>query len=109
MTKRRNTAPKAPLSPVLAEELDSIQEEMLKLVHHLRLADQRLWGDLEGVPDELQAAAVVLHDATEAFNALHNRLDVFNVRLADLRHGLGWRERMRTEMHLAVPAEETRQ
>lgn len=99
---RRNTASaKAQTAPASLEafrELDAIQTALLTLVGHFRLADQRLYGDLAGVPDEFQPAAIVLHDATEALDALHARLDTVNVLMADLRHGPGWRERLRAEM-----------
>lgn len=105
-SRQVSRATSAAMSPELSDELDTIQDELLDLVHHFQLADQRLWGDLQGVPEELQAAAVVLHRATDALDALHNRLDLCNVRLADLRKGPGWRERLQADMH---PTEECRQ
>src|SRR5215469_14949701 len=98
-TKGKSTrAAKAQSHPELFEELDDIQEELLALVHHVQLADQRLWGDLQGVPEEYQPAAVVLHRAAVALDELHNRLDRLNVSIADLRHGPGWRKRVRAGM-----------
>lgn len=63
----------AQAQPVL-NELDYIKEELLKLVAHFRLADQKLY-DLQDVPEELQSAAIVLHHATNALDALYDRLD----------------------------------
>lgn len=68
------------------------------LASHCRLADQRLWGDLQGLPEEYQPAAIVLHQATNALDALHTQLDQLNVRMADLFYKPGWRERLRAEM-----------
>lgn len=97
MTTRRKTPAQPPLSPLLADELDDIQDKLLTLIGHLQLADQRLYGDLGEVPEELHPAAVVLHDATEALDELHNRLDRLNVRMADLRYAPGWRDRLPAE------------
>lgn len=99
MAKRRNAVSEArtQLHADLRNELDDIQEELLTLVSHFRLADQRLF-DLQDVPEEFQPAAVVLHQATDALDALHTRLDQLNVRMADLFYKPGWRERLRAEM-----------
>lgn len=78
-------------------ELDDIQSELLRLVGHLQLVDQRLWANFSELPTEYQPAATVLHDATMALDALHTRVDQLNVRMADLKHGPGWRERLRAE------------
>ena len=107
MAKRRNTAPtETQTNADLRAELDAIQSKLLGLVHHFRLADQRLYDDLAQIPEDLQPAAIVLHDATDALDALHTRLDLLNVRMADMLHEPGWRERLQADMH---PAEETRQ
>lgn len=107
MAKRKHTAPtEAQSVPNALEELDVIQDELLDLVGHLQLVDQRLYGQLDNVPEEFQAAAVVLHKATAALDALHTRFDLCNVRMADLRRGPGWRKRLEADMH---PAEECRQ
>ena len=87
--------------PNAFEELDEIQDELLDLVNHFQLLDQRLYGQLDGVPEEFVPAATVLHNATEALDQLHNRLDRCNVRMADLRRGPGWRERHRAEMQVS--------
>lgn len=102
MTARRNTAPvEAQTHSDLRIELDAIQSKLLGLVAHFRLADQQLYGDLAEIPEELQPAATVLHDATVALDALHSRLDLLNVRMADLFYGPGWRERLQ-EMSAAA-------
>lgn len=78
-------------------ELDAIQADLLALVAHFRLVDQRLWNDFAELPEEYQPAATVLHRATAELDALHSRLDWLNVRMADLKHPAGWRERLRAE------------
>lgn len=106
MTRRRNTAPEArtQLHADLRNELDEIQDELLDLVSHFRLADQRLF-DLQDVPEEFQPAATVLHKATDALDALHTRLDQLNVRMTDLFYKPGWRERLRSEMQMSTEAD----
>lgn len=89
-------------------ELDAIQADLLALVAHVRLVDQKLWNDFAELPDEYQPAATVLHRATAELDALHTRLDQLNVRMADLKHGDGWRERLRAETRSANEAEADR-
>lgn len=91
---KNKTATPTEAHPILGE-LDAIHDELLRRVAHFRLADQRLWGDLAGLPEEYQPAATVLHDATDALDVLCGRLDTLNGKLADLRHGPGWRDRLR--------------
>jgi hypothetical protein len=88
MATRKNTAPavaqavsdsiaraaaEAPSPPAFVE-LDRLLERLLNLVSHLRCADGVLF-DLQAVPEPLQGAAIVLHDAIENLGALHTSLD----------------------------------
>lgn len=57
-----------------------LQGRLLNLVHHFQLIDQRLF-DFQDVPEELQPAGTVLHDATEALDRLHNDYDGWHVRV----------------------------
>jgi len=54
---------------------------LLDLVNHLRCADQVLY-DLQNVPPNLQPAAIVLHDTTDALDDLHSELDEWSVQQA---------------------------
>ncbi|MGA7540627.1 MAG: hypothetical protein WBW93_17860 [Steroidobacteraceae bacterium] len=80
MAAHKHTAPveahSSESSP--APEFHKLQSRLLNLVGYFRLVDQRLF-DLQGVPEELQPAAVVLHDATEALDQLHNEFDGWHV------------------------------
>lgn len=40
----------------------------------------------------------MLHHATDAPDALYNRLDRLNIGMADIKHGPGWRERLQAAM-----------
>ena len=66
-------AAEAPSPPAFLE-LDGLLERLLNLVSHLRCADGVLF-DLQAVPEPLQGAAIVLHDAVENLAGLHSRMD----------------------------------
>jgi hypothetical protein len=51
---------------------------MLDIVSHLQCADRVLY-DMQEVPEPLQPACVVLHDATEALRCLYNELDTWGM------------------------------
>ena len=84
MAAHKHTAPveahSSESSP--APEFHKLQSRLLNLIGYFRLVDQRLF-DLQGVPEELQPAAVVLHDATEALDQLHNEYDGWHVQGTD--------------------------
>lgn len=60
-------------------EFDELQHQLLGVLQHLRLVDQRLY-DFQTVPPTLQAAGVVLHDATAALDGLYDALDAWHIR-----------------------------
>ncbi len=66
-------AAEAPSPPAFLE-LDGLLERLLNLVSHLRCADGVLF-DLQAVPEPLQGAVIVLHDAVENLGALHSRME----------------------------------
>lgn len=67
--------PSAASAPAEAggEGLDELLRRMLDIVSHLQCADRILY-DLESVPQDLQPASIVVHNATEALDRLHNAL-----------------------------------
>ena len=70
-------AAEAPSPPAFLE-LDRLLEKLLNLVSHLRCADGVLF-DLQAVPEPLQGAAIVLHDAVENLAALHGSLEEWSI------------------------------
>lgn len=80
MATRKHTAPaEAQLSEsTQPADFDRLLSRLLNLVGHFQLVDQRLV-DLQDVPEELQPAAITLHDATEALDKLHTEFDGWNV------------------------------
>ncbi len=90
MATAQNTAPAGAQSPAVPEsviraaaeapsppafvEFDRLLEELLGLISHLKCADSGLY-DLQSVPEALQPAAIVLHDAVEDLAALHSRME----------------------------------
>lgn len=71
-------AAEAPSPPALLE-LDDLLERLLNIVSHLRCADGVLY-DLQSVPEALQPAAIVLHDAVENLDQLQSRLDAWSAK-----------------------------
>ena len=86
MATRKNTAPTGAQSPAVPESVIRAAaeapspaaflelDELLNVISHLRCADGVLF-DLQAVPEPLQGAAIVLHDAVEDLAALHSRMD----------------------------------
>ena len=54
-------------------------ERLRNLVSHLKCADGALY-DLQAVPEPLQGACIVLHDAVENLGALHSRLEEWSIK-----------------------------
>ena len=94
MAKSKSTAPAGASSQVhpndhtdartqdaarVPSEFDELQHRLLGVLQHLRLVDQRLY-DFQTVPPTLQAAGVVLHDATAALDGLYDEFDAWHVR-----------------------------
>ena len=95
MATRKNTAPavaqsvnaspdiqrsiaEAPSPPAFLE-LDELLQKLLNVISHLRCADVALF-DLQAVPEPLQGACIVLHDAVENLGALHSRLEEWSIK-----------------------------
>ena len=55
-------------------EFDGLLERLSNLVSHLRCADVALF-DLQAIPEPLQGACIVLHDAIENLGALHGSME----------------------------------
>ncbi len=54
-------------------------ERLRNLVSHLKCVDGALY-DLQAVPEPLQGACIVLHDAVENLGALHSRLEEWSIK-----------------------------
>ncbi|MFZ0549316.1 MAG: hypothetical protein WAM21_00755 [Steroidobacteraceae bacterium] len=66
-------------APHPAENFDSLRGELLGVIQHFRLADFWLQGEFAELPDAVQAAATVVHRATDELNRLHSKLDSWHV------------------------------
>jgi DNA repair ATPase RecN len=57
---------------------DDLLGRMLNVIGHFQCADRVLF-DMQEVPEQLQPAAVVLHDATEVLRRLYDELDTWGM------------------------------